>query len=55
MVTEGEQLVVGDIVSRDHEVAYEVLCRRHHRRRLTQARARATLSPEVLPFGGAAS
>ena len=55
MVTEGEQLVVGDIVTRDHEVAYEVLCRRHHRRRLTQARARATLSPEVLPFGGAAS
>jgi thymidine kinase len=55
MVTEGEQLVVGDIVSLDHEVAYEVLCRRHHRRRLTQARARATLSPEVLPFGGAAS
>ncbi|NIK59673.1 thymidine kinase [Kribbella shirazensis] len=55
MVTEGEQLVVGDIVSHDHEVAYEVLCRRHHRRRLTQARARATLSPEVLPFGGAAS
>src|SRR4051812_43857125 len=55
MVTEGEQLVVGDIVSHDHEVSYEVLCRRHHRRRLTQARARATLSPEVLPFGGAAS
>ena len=55
MVTEGEQLVVGDIVSLDHEIAYEVLCRRHHRRRLTQARARATLSPEVLPFGGAAS
>jgi thymidine kinase len=57
MVTEGEQLVVGDMddASRDHEVSYEVLCRRHHRRRLTQARARATLSPEVLPFGGAAS
>ncbi|HET6738708.1 MAG TPA: thymidine kinase [Kribbella sp.] len=55
MVTEGEQLVVGDMETRDHEVAYEVLCRRHHRRRLTQARARATLSPEVLPFGGAAS
>ncbi|RZU10393.1 thymidine kinase [Kribbella rubisoli] len=55
MVTEGEQLVVGDMVTRDLEPAYEVLCRRHHRRRLTQARARATLSPEVLPFGGAAS
>jgi len=53
MVTEGEQLVVGDIVTNSANVAYEVLCRRHHRRRLTAARARATLSPEVLPFGGA--
>jgi len=58
MVTEGEQLVVGDIESADGlptaDLAYEVLCRRHHRRRLTAARARATLSPEVLPFGGVA-
>ncbi|MDX6293198.1 MAG: thymidine kinase [Kribbellaceae bacterium] len=58
MVTEGEQLAVGDIENKDDglpsaEMAYEVLCRRHHRRRLTAARARATLSPEVLPFGGA--
>jgi thymidine kinase len=52
MVTEGEQLVVGDIDGAEAETAYEVLCRRHHRRRLTAARARATLSPEVLPFGG---
>jgi len=53
MVMEGEQLVVGDIDGKSTaEVAYEVLCRRHHRRRLTAARARATLSPEVLPFGG---
>jgi len=52
MVTEGEQLVVGDINGAEAETAYEVLCRRHHRRRLTAARARATLSPEVLPFGG---
>jgi thymidine kinase len=50
MVTEGEQLVVGDVDGAD--VSYEVLCRRHHRRKLTAARARATLSPEVLPFGG---
>jgi thymidine kinase len=59
MVTEGEQFVLGDIENSDDgppaaEVAYEVLCRRHHRRRLTAARARATLSPEVLPFGGTA-
>lgn len=53
MVTEGEQLVVGDMVTNAAHLAYEVLCRRHHRRRLTAARARATLSPEVLPFGGA--
>lgn len=53
MVTEGEQLVVGDVNGMAAEVSYEVLCRRHHRRKLTAARARATLSPEVLPFGGA--
>jgi thymidine kinase len=53
MVTEGEQLVIGDTDGQPTaEVSYEVLCRRHHRRRLTAARARATLSPEVLPFGG---
>jgi thymidine kinase len=33
-------------------VAYEVLCRQHHRRRLTAARAKAvSLAPEPLPFG----
>ncbi len=32
-------------------VHYEVLCRQHHRRNLTAARAQATLSPDVLPFG----
>ncbi|QNE17321.1 thymidine kinase [Kribbella qitaiheensis] len=55
MVTEGEQLVLGDMEDPENvvETAYEVLCRRHHRRKLTAARARATLSPEVLPFGGA--
>lgn len=34
------------------DVAYEVLCRQHHRRRLTAARAQAvSLAPETLPFG----
>ena len=34
------------------EVGYEVLCRQHHRRRMTVARAKAAaLSPDVLPFG----
>ena len=55
MVTEGEVIVVGDVEDKNAapaEVAYEVLCRQHHRRRLTAARAQAVaLSPEPLPFG----
>ncbi|MBW8803231.1 MAG: thymidine kinase [Catenulisporales bacterium] len=53
MVLEGEQVVVGDTAAED-EIGYEVLCRRHHRRRLTAARSNsATLSPDTLPFGAA--
>jgi thymidine kinase len=48
MVTEGNQVVVGDTA--DAEVAYQVLCRRHHRRRVTAQVAAVTLSPEPLPF-----
>jgi thymidine kinase len=55
MVTEGEVIVVGDVEERGGppaEVAYEVLCRQHHRRRLTAARARAvSLAADPLPFG----
>lgn len=55
MVTEGEVVVVGNVEGEDTaptEVAYEVLCRQHHRRRLTAARAKAvSLAPEPLPFG----
>ena len=55
MVTEGDVIVVGDVEdagSPPAEVAYEVLCRQHHRRRLTAARAMAvSLAPEPLPFG----
>ena len=56
MVTEGEVIVVGDVQEGEgeepHEVGYEVLCRQHHRRRLTAARAKAvSLAPEPLPFG----
>ena len=55
MVTEGEVVVVGDVEEQDAEpadVAYEVLCRQHHRRNLTAARAKAvSLVPEPLPFG----
>ncbi|TDE00106.1 thymidine kinase [Jiangella asiatica] len=50
MVTEGEQVVVGDIGVAD-ELGYEVLCRQHHRRRMTAASARvAETGPEPLPF-----
>src|SRR5689334_8465242 len=55
MVTEGEVIVVGDVdVPKDEPtvVSYEVLCRQHHRRGLTAARARAvSLAPDPLPFG----
>jgi thymidine kinase len=54
MVLVGDQVVVGgtmpvpdtDGEERPQAVAYEVLCRRHHRRRVT----RATLS-DPLPLG----
>lgn len=50
MVVEGEQVVVGDVDRPSEEVGYEVLCRRHHRRRMTSASAHAAaLSPDVLP------
>ena len=66
MVVEGEVIVVGDtdeeVAPEDPElsawqpapkrVAYEVLCRQHHRRQLTAARAKAvSLAPDPLPFG----
>ncbi len=57
MVTEGEVIVVGDVEDRatqgpPAEVAYEVLCRQHHRRTLTAARAKAvSMASEPLPFG----
>ena len=56
MVVEGEVIVVGDVDDpgrrQPADVAYEVLCRQHHRRRLTAARAKAvSLAPEPLPFG----
>jgi len=50
MVVEGEQVVVGDVNTAAEIVGYEVLCRRHHRRRMTSASSRAaSLSPDVLP------
>lgn len=50
MVTEGEQVVVGD-VSTAQDVAYEVLCRRHHMREVTARASRAAhTSIQPLPF-----
>jgi thymidine kinase len=50
MVTEGEQVVVGDTGGRD-VVAYEVLCRRHHMRKVTaRASGEAHQSSDPLPF-----
>jgi thymidine kinase len=58
MVTEGEVVVVGDTEDGQYadgatcDIGYEVLCRQHHRRRMTAAKAKAAaLSPDVLPFG----
>ncbi|MGW3116904.1 thymidine kinase [Streptomyces sp. NPDC001107] len=49
MVVEGAQVVVGD-VNQSEAVGYEVLCRRHHRRRMTATTSgSAALSPDVLP------
>jgi thymidine kinase len=50
MVVEGEQVVVGD-VSPGAEVAYEVLCRRHHMRQVTARASRAAHTSSLpLPF-----
>ncbi|QLL25537.1 thymidine kinase [Actinobacteria bacterium IMCC26103] len=50
MVTEGEQVVVGDVAP-GAEIAYEVLCRRHHMRQVTARASRAGhTSPMSLPF-----
>ena len=48
MVTEGEQVVVGD-TGASAAVAYEVLCRRHHMRKVT-ARTSGQASIDPLPF-----
>jgi thymidine kinase len=49
MVVEGEQVVVGD--TGDDVVAYEVLCRRHHMRKVTSRRSRDYFSTDIpLPF-----
>lgn len=52
MITEGEQVVVGDVSSVE-EIAYEVLCRRHHMRQVTARASKAGhTSTQPLPFKG---
>ncbi|MBE6483713.1 MAG: thymidine kinase [Actinomycetaceae bacterium] len=46
MVTEGEQVVVGDTGAQD--VGYEVLCRYHHMRHMTAASVKAAQAAETL-------
>ncbi len=54
MITEGDQVMVGDVSSSSGAsgaVAYEVLCRRHYRAELTAKRAGVEhMSREPLPF-----
>lgn len=53
MVVEGEQVVLGDtaVAVEQGEVEYEVLCRRHHMRRMNSTAAHAAaVSADVLPF-----
>ena len=53
MITEGDVIVVGDVnqPAAPAEVAYEVLCRQHHVRKMTAARAQAiSRISEPLPF-----
>ena len=52
MVVEGEQVVVGDTeTTAPGVVEYEVLCRRHHMRRMTSHAARAVAAEtDLLPF-----
>ena len=58
MVTEGEVIVLGDVDDAESttageapDVGYEVLCRQHHRRRMTTSRAQAvSMIGEPLPF-----
>ncbi len=48
MVVEGEQVVVGDVGS-SNSITYEVLCRRHHMRKVT-SRSSGSAQFDPLPF-----
>jgi thymidine kinase len=52
MVTEGDQVLVGDthVTSDTSVITYEVLCRRHHMRKVTQGSGGQFEPRETLPF-----
>lgn len=52
MVTEGDQVLVGDVAEGDRppETVYEVLCRQHQRAGITAAVAATLPSAVPLPF-----
>jgi thymidine kinase len=54
MVVEGDQVLVGDTLSSSGMsiVAYEVLCRRHHMRQVTQGNGSQFSAKDTLPFQG---
>jgi thymidine kinase len=52
MTTEGDQIAVGDVsdsLDENVEITYEVLCRRHHLRKVISRNSNAAL-PQSLPF-----
>ena len=52
MVVEGDRVVIGDVGSGE-STTYELLCRRHHLRRVPAAASGSyTLTPDVLPCAG---
>ncbi|KAJ8145993.1 hypothetical protein OY671_000938 [Metschnikowia pulcherrima] len=50
MVVEGDQVVVGDVRAGSGEIGYEVLCRRHHMRRMTTVVARRHATEDGSPL-----
>ena len=52
MTTEGDQIALGDVSDSfddNTDITYEVLCRRHHLRKVISRNSHAAL-PQALPF-----
>lgn len=50
IVTEGEQMMVGDVGAASGKIAYEVLCRKHHRSGTTRRVVSLGGTPDPLPL-----